>query len=118
MNRYLIKSFSIYVLLFLFASHIQGQEVNVDSLFAIWSDTTRHAEERVEVFYQRFHNSAQNEAENPEAARWSYGIMEVQELAREIGKTEYLGLFQLLEGGTYVFFTGEIDLDFGQKSVY
>ena len=109
----MIKSFHIKIhlcfLILLVGTNVgKAQDSRADSLFAIWSDTTNSAAQRVEAFYQRF-NPLESEADNPEARRWSPGIVEVQQLAKQLGKTEYLGRFMLLEGGTYYFFTPQLE---------
>ena len=101
MKRFIISS--ILLLVFIQA---YTQAANVDSLFTIWSDTTNSPEVRVEAFYQRF-DPIKDESSNKEAVRWSFGIKEVQRLAKEIGKEEYMGRFLLLEIGTYIYIKGE-----------
>ncbi|MCB0634017.1 MAG: hypothetical protein KDD15_30010, partial [Lewinella sp.] len=87
---------------------VQTQTSRVDSLFAIWSDTTNSDEVRVEAFYQRF-NPLINEAQNPETVRWSQGIVEARTIAQKKGMTKYLGRFLVLESATHFFFTKEMD---------
>ncbi len=104
-----MKSF-IFFLLFptLISSSLLAQDHRTDSLFAIWSDTSNTAVDRVEAFYQRF-NPLVNEVGNPEAIRWASGILEVRMLAEELGKTEYLGRFLFLESATYLYITNEVE---------
>lgn len=85
-----------------------AQDTRADSLFAIWSDTTNTALDRVEAFYQRFNPIIVIiEQNNPEAVRWVNQYKEVQELAKKVGKTEYLPRLQILEIGYYMLVKGE-----------
>ncbi|MCR9289160.1 ATP-binding protein [Saprospiraceae bacterium] len=98
---------AIFIIGFLcFAFQGISQETRVDSLFAIWSDTTNSAEVRVEAYYQRF-NPLKDDSKNPEVLRWAFSLKEAQKLAQQIGKTEYAGRFLFLECGNYIYIAGE-----------
>ncbi|MCB0637988.1 MAG: response regulator [Lewinella sp.] len=94
-----------------FLSHLGvagAQASRVDSLFAIWSDTTRSAAERVEAFYQRF-SPLRNEQPNQEVARWAVSSGEALRLAREIGKEDYWGRLQMVESGYYLYISPDLE---------
>ena len=65
----------------------QSQVSKVDSLFAIWSDTTNSAEMRVEAFYKRFNPMNPADLSNPKTQRWAPGLKEVLQLGLDKFKT-------------------------------
>ncbi len=104
-----MKSFILFFLFpaFIF-SPLHAQDHRADSLYAIWSDTSNTAEDRVEAFYQRF-DPLINEVENPETIRWAQGIIEARTLVQDLGKTQYLGRFLFLESATYLFMMNDME---------
>ena len=103
----ILMRFAIFVLV-VWVQKGNTQSQNVDSLFRIWSDSTKSPVERVDAFYHRFTPLDRiKEATNPEGMRWGSGIKEAQKLARQTGKEEYLPKFLILEAGGYFFFQNE-----------
>ena len=104
----LIRSIFIIVWVLFYASLGCAQGSYADSLYAVWSDTTKNVEERLDAFYQRF-DPILDETGNPETARWGRSIFEARKLAEEIGNEKYLARFLFLEAATYHIHTGELE---------
>lgn len=98
-----------FLILLMTQGLLPAQATRADSLFAIWSDTTNSDEVRVEAFFKRFDPLLKDESRNPEAFRWSYGIVEARTIAQKKGMAKYLGRLLVLETATYFFYTKEMD---------
>lgn len=80
-----------------------SQHPETDSLFAVWSDTTKSDETRLSAFYERFDPFSYTEGQNPEVARWIPHTAEALSLVKKIGAEKYLTKFTMLESAKYFY---------------
>lgn len=117
--RILFRNF-LFLILIIFCSNDSGiaQNVNTDSLFKLWSDTSLSDKARVLAFYNRF-DPLVDESQNPEALKWVPHLMKAIQLAEVTNQKDLLPRFFALETGVYILiqFDEEKGCTAGKKAI-
>ncbi len=92
------QRYFLVILIFALWQNLSGQPGDVDSLYAIWSDTTQNPAIRLEAYMNRF-RPLQNEAKNEEVFRWSIAVDEATAIAQAEGQASYLGRLKMIKSG-------------------
>ena len=79
----------------IFSSTVNGQKLNSDSLYKVWTNEKASEQERLNAYYMQMHSSktAFNVGREREYAKWYKDADKALEMAKRFGKTKYLGLF-------------------------
>lgn len=96
-----ITSIWVFLLVISLSFQVFPQEKNKDSLFAVWSDTSKPTKARVMAFYHRCY-PFELERPTPEVMRWVKGSENIVEMAKQEGLTDYVPFLKLMDAGRYL----------------